>query len=259
MSDQGSPCWFEYHAKTGQLEKAQQFYESLFGWKTDSAGMEGFDYRLFGDAKGMIAGLAEAQDHDRPMWLSYFVSDDADKTARLVAQNGGSVEQEPADIPGTGRFAVFQDPEGVTFGILQPLPMPEGEDFTPAFAEGSPGRVTWVELAADRTEEEFDFYAKLFPWKKTSAMALPGDKGNYQMFAQGGRDIGGMMAQGEVPVARWIPYFWVDSLGAAIDRLTANQGQVVYGPGDVPGDAQIAICLDPWMAGFGLVGPKPPA
>ena len=61
-----------------------------------------------------------------PFWMIYFAVDDADKAAADIAAAGGRVHREPADIPGTGRFAVVGDPQGAGFGILQPEPMPDG-------------------------------------------------------------------------------------------------------------------------------------
>ena len=44
--------------------------------------------------------------------------DDAVRAAGDIRAAGGRIFREPADIPGTGRFAVAADPQGAAFGIL---------------------------------------------------------------------------------------------------------------------------------------------
>ena len=46
------------------------------------------------------------------MWDTYVSVDDADETATKVREAGGSIVKEPFDVMGSGRMAVFADPEG---------------------------------------------------------------------------------------------------------------------------------------------------
>ena len=55
-----------------------------------------------------------------PNWMIYVGTPNVDDTAQRVAQLRGRVLKQPADIPGTGRFAVVQDPYGATFGLYTP-------------------------------------------------------------------------------------------------------------------------------------------
>jgi uncharacterized protein len=45
--------------------------------------------------------------------------DSADETAGECAALGGRVLIEPTDIPGIGRFAVLQDPQGAVLNIME--------------------------------------------------------------------------------------------------------------------------------------------
>jgi predicted enzyme related to lactoylglutathione lyase len=54
-----------------------------------------------------------------PHWLVYFAVDDTDAKAKKAEALGGKVCAPPADIPGVGRFAVIQDPQGAAFGIIK--------------------------------------------------------------------------------------------------------------------------------------------
>jgi predicted enzyme related to lactoylglutathione lyase len=51
-------------------------------------------------------------------WGVYFAVDDTDKAAETTAARGGSVIQQPTDIP-PGRFAVLADPAGAFFSVIK--------------------------------------------------------------------------------------------------------------------------------------------
>ena len=125
----GHPVWFELATAQGQLAAAGEFYASVLGWRVADSGMAGFTYHLARTDGGMVAGLMEMPDDVSgmpPAWTLYFGVDDADRAAADIRAAGGRIFREPADIPGTGRFAVVADPQGAAFGILAPLPMDNG-------------------------------------------------------------------------------------------------------------------------------------
>jgi len=253
---QGTPCWYELG--TSDLEGAQRFYGALLGWSVKDAGMPGFDYRLASHGGDLVAGmmaLADQTGAPPPNWTIYFAVDDCDGTAAAVTAAGGKVYVEPADIPGTGRFAVLADPQGAVFGVLQPLPMEEGSEGGNAFDQKKESHGNWNELMTSDPEAGFGFYSGLFGWTKSTAVDM-GDLGTYQVFAHQGADIGGMMGLGNSPVPCWLAYFGVNGVDAAIGRIGDNGGKLVHGPHEVPGGAFIAVAQDPQGAYFAVVGPK---
>ena len=163
---------------------------------------------------------------------------------------------QPADIPGTGRFAVLADPQGAVFGVLQPLPMEEGSEAGNAFDQKKE-EPRQLERADDRAtpRRASRFYSGLFGWTKSTAVDM-GEMGTYQVFAHNGADIGGMMGLGNSPVPCWLAYFGVNGVDAAIGRIRDNGGKLVHGPQEVPGGAFIAVAQDPQGAHFAVVGPK---
>jgi predicted enzyme related to lactoylglutathione lyase len=60
--------------------------------------------------------------HDgMPPYVTIYVAvDDLDATLGAVTGHGGTPIVPPTPIPGVGAFALFQDPEGNTIGILRP-------------------------------------------------------------------------------------------------------------------------------------------
>jgi predicted enzyme related to lactoylglutathione lyase len=51
--------------------------------------------------------------------LPYFGVASVDVAAEKAASLGATTYVPPTDIPGTGRFAVFADPQGATFAIVK--------------------------------------------------------------------------------------------------------------------------------------------
>ena len=164
------------------------------------------------------------------------------------------VHSEPGDIPGTGRFAVLADPQGASFGVLQPEPMPDGGAGN-AFDQQKAGHGNWNELMSTDPEAGFAFYSRLLGWQKSTPVDM-GEMGTYQLFSHDGADIGGMMGLGNAPVPCWLPYFGANGVNAAIGRIKDAGGTVHHGPHEVPGGAFIAIATDPQGAWFAVVGPK---
>lgn len=122
----GSLVWNEL-AST-DIQAGSAFYSKLFDWKTKIMNMPGMDYTIFereGQAIGVGGGMQITPENPSlPNWLTYFAVSDCDGSAALATTLGATVLMPPMDIPGTGRFAVLNDPSGATFAILKPLPMP---------------------------------------------------------------------------------------------------------------------------------------
>lgn len=192
-----------------------------------------------------------------PFWMVYFAVDNADATVAQMVAAGAKVHRPVADIPGTGRFALLADPQGAGFGILEPLPRMDqgnGGAFGPSAGHGS-----WHELMSTDPKAAMAFYSKTLGWTPSTSMQM-GEMGSYDLFSRNGSDIGGMMraAPGMPGPAgsRWLPYFGVDGVAAAVTRITAAGGTCFMDPREVPGGAFILVAADPQGAHFALVGPK---
>lgn len=257
----GKPCWYELATSKGSLGAAEAFYGEVLAWTFQDAGMEGFDYHLATSDGDLVAGLMVLPDDVGampPFWMIYFAVDDADKAAADIKAAGGRIHREPADIPGTGRFAVAGDPQGAGFGVLQPEPMPGRDGAGGAFNQQKAGHGNWNELMTSDPDAGFGFYADLFGWEKSRSVDM-GEMGTYQLFSHDGADIGGMMGLGNAPAPAWLPYFGVNGVQSAIGRIEAAGGKIAHGPMEVPGGAFIAVAQDPQGAWFAVVGPNDPA
>jgi predicted enzyme related to lactoylglutathione lyase len=246
-----------YELMTTDAKAAQGFYSKVVGWKPQDASQPGMDYTLLHSGEVPMAGLMtlpkEACDGGtRPAWVGYVGVNDVDAYAGRITKAGGAVHVPPTDIPNIGRFAMAADPQGAVFSLFKPL-----SDMPPPPSDpATPGMIGWHELMAADGEKAFAFYAGLFGWTKDEALDM-GAMGRYQLFAAGGPAIGGMMTKpAEVPAPFWSYYFRVDAIGAALERLKKEGGQVINGPMEVPGDDWIVQGIDPQGAMFSLVSRK---
>ncbi|MEW6336895.1 MAG: VOC family protein [Acidobacteriota bacterium] len=118
----GRFCWYEL--LTTNAEAAAHFYGALFGWGHGTFDMGGgMTYHLFKrdgkDVAGAMVMPADAQ--AAPMWLPYMLAEDVDASAARAVGLGARQCLAPHDIPGVGRFAVLDDPQGATFALFKPL------------------------------------------------------------------------------------------------------------------------------------------
>jgi predicted enzyme related to lactoylglutathione lyase len=201
-----------------------------------------------------IAGIFQLGPEQRqrgipPNWMPYVGVDSVDQTARQATSLGGKVMAGPQDIPGTGRFAVVQDPQGAVFGIYKSTNMPSaGWDGTPVV-----GRFSWHELMTTDYKKAFDFYRQLFGWEKTGEMDMGG--GNmYFMYGQRGKMYGGIFNRPPEMAAMppfWMCYIHVKDVNKAVEATRAGGGMVKQPPMEVPG-GWIAVLGDPQGAAFAV-------
>lgn len=113
-------CWNEL--STPDTAKAGDFYTGLFGWGKNVQQMGPMTYTSFMNndrpAGGMYTPTPE-MGNVPPHWLVYFAVDDTDGKLKTAVELGGKIISPAMDIPGTGRFAVVQDPQGAVFGIIK--------------------------------------------------------------------------------------------------------------------------------------------
>lgn len=254
----GSFSWYEL--VTPDVEAAKAFYGAVVGWTYQSAG-PGSDYTLIEAAGQGVAGMLLLAKTSRPaeagaVWMGYVAVDDVDATLEQLVKAGGKVHRPAEDIPGMLRFAVVADPQGIPFVAFTPAP---GQNGPPPLTRGTPGKFGWRELVTSDAVAAFGFYSALFGWSKLDAIDM-GPMGAYQLWTSDGGDAdGGMMnAPPAMPgPGHWAYYINVDSIDAAVSRLTAAGGKVVMGPAEVPGSMWVAQALDPQGALFSLMSAKP--
>lgn len=251
----GSFIWYEL--TTSDVDAALAFYRAVVGWEAQDAGQPGMRYMILSaggkGVGGMMTQPPEALANGAPLgWKGYIGVPDTDAAANAVQAAGGKVHYGPEDIPGVGRFASASDPQGAGFVLFRGNVDQPSEAFGPM----SPGHCGWHELHTSDWERAFEFYSGQFGWRKDEAMDM-GPMGTYQLFAPAeGSAFGGMMNSPNMTRPMWLYYFVVGDIDAAVGRVTANDGSVLFGPSEVPGGAWIVQATDPQGIMFALVGSR---
>jgi hypothetical protein len=120
--EDGAVTWTEL--STRMPERAHAFYGGLFGWTFAESDMPGMRYTLIESEGRHVGGLftmpAEMPAAVPAHWMTYFQVADCDERAQWSEAQGGRIVIEATEIPGTGRYAVLQDPQGAVFSIMAP-------------------------------------------------------------------------------------------------------------------------------------------
>ena len=114
----GAMTWNELMTK--EPAKAAEFYRKVLGVEVETMG-EPMPYTVLNVDGRPVAGIltmTPEMGDVPPSWNVYFASSDVDKTVKDVITAGGTTLREPFDIPGVGRMAVLQDPQGAVFEVI---------------------------------------------------------------------------------------------------------------------------------------------
>lgn len=247
MSDTpGQFVW--YDLMTSDLDRAVAFYTEAIGWGTQPRKGPA-PYVMWTVDGAPIGGVMPyASEHAAagvtPHWVAYVTVADVDEAVEKTRKHGGSIVNEPRDIPDIGRIAAIRDPQGALIAVFKAT----AEMRSP---EPTVGNFSWHELVTSDHEAAFDFYSDLFSWEKTSEFDMGAEMGKYQMYGQAGKPYGGMMNNASVP-PHWLCYVKIGEIGPSVDRIKQLGGQVLYDPMEVPGGDWVTACLDPQGAPFAI-------
>jgi predicted enzyme related to lactoylglutathione lyase len=246
----GRPVWYEL--MTTDPTAAEAFYRNVIGWTSAPFDGSPNPYVVFkrtGDVQ--VAGLMKRPDgmNMPPFWAMYVAVPNLEEGVAHIIRLGGTELSPVIDIPNVGRMQMLKDPQGAAFYIIQPDPRDERPE-----APAEVGDASWHELMTTDAPAAMKFYSELFGWEEAEAIDI-GPMGKYHEFRRPVGMIGGMMNRppemASVPPF-WAIYFRVADINAAVERITANGGQILNGPMEVPGGDWIVNALDPQGAMFSL-------
>jgi uncharacterized protein len=119
----GAFSWCEL--MTSDPAAAASFYAGLCGWNVKEMGEEMGGYRVVSVGETGIGGIMAFPKDAPPMpphWGCYITTADLEATVAKCSSLGGKVMMPGMDIPGVGRLAVLQDPQGAVFNAIQYAP-----------------------------------------------------------------------------------------------------------------------------------------
>jgi len=120
VNSPGGFCWNELY--TNDPEKAQTFYEKLFGWSFDANSMgDGVYYSIKndGNSNGGMMKIAEEWGPMPPNWGVYFTVESLEASVAKAKELGGQNYLPAKTVPEVGTFAGIMDPQGGRFLLIE--------------------------------------------------------------------------------------------------------------------------------------------
>ncbi len=109
---------FEIMGPDGSVMK--EFYEALFGWKTEEVPGFGGYYMVSPDQAGVGGALGKGNENMPSYMTMYIEVDSIDDHLEVVKANGGQTLVPRTVVPDTVVFALFSDPAGNMVGLVEP-------------------------------------------------------------------------------------------------------------------------------------------
>ena len=238
----GAPAWL--HVSTPDDDATRDFYNQLMGWEISPGAPEFHGYAMASFNGDLVAGISPSDGDNLAAWTLFFSTTDADATAALIEQNGGTLLSPVIDIADAGRMVVATDPSGAMFGAW------EAKLLNGIGLHGETGSLSWNDLRSTDPDTARTFYAAIFGYHYAPVeMAGP----DYSTFSldEGGAPaggIGGMMGMDGYS-SHWIVYLAVPDVDEAVRRTPELGGHVISPGFDTP-YGRMAALADPTGASF---------
>lgn len=241
----GTPCWIDYGA--ADLDAAKSFYADVLGWSYTEGDSEYGGYFTCQVGEQSAAGMAPQMDpNDPPRWTTYLATDDAEATAALITDAGGTLLVQPMDVGPMGRMAVALDPQGNPFGLWQ------SGQHTGVTIHNEPGALAWNDVATEDPAAAKSFYGDVFGFVFTPMEGMD----DYATFATGDYPLGGIGGLQPGTPKGWTTCFSVASADAALAAVEKGGGKVTMAAMDTP-FGRFGLAEDPWAAPFAVMEEAP--
>ena len=115
------------------IDRAKNFYGSIFGWDLQTAQMDGGEYTTvittpvdeqtrMPTEPGAINGGLTQRGESTPAPIITIDVEAIDQALSQIVENGGTTVTPRTPIPGMGAFAYFKDSEGNVVGLWESTP-----------------------------------------------------------------------------------------------------------------------------------------
>jgi uncharacterized protein len=243
----GAPCWIDL--STSDVERAKDFYGTVFGWTFESAGPEYGGYISASKDGQPVAGLMynDPQWNSPDVWTTYLHTADITATLSAATSAGAAACVEPMEIKDKGHMAMLTDPTGAFVGLWQPI---GHRGFNVVNEAGAP---VYHQLTTRDYGKALDFYREVFGWHTEKVADT--DEFRYSTAIFDGNALLGVM-DGTRELADGVPSNWFVFLGAedvdkTVQLVKDNGGTVIRDAEDTP-YGRLAAVADPTGAGFNL-------
>ena len=241
-----APIWIDLSAS--DVERAQEFYGTVFGWTFESAGPDYGGYINAAREGKPVAGLMrnDPQWNAPDGWTTYFHIADIHATVQSAQVNGGTSCVAPMEVREKGWMAMGSDPSGAVYGLWQPTGHRGFE------VVGEHGVPAWHQLTTHNFRGALEFYREVLGWSTEPVSDT--DEFRYTNAVFNGEPLLGVMdgtaILGDVP-SHWSIFFGSDDVDKTLQVITELGGSVVRPAEDTP-YGRLAAATDAGGAAFNL-------
>jgi predicted enzyme related to lactoylglutathione lyase len=240
---EGTPTWVDLGVP--DVQRAMEFYGSLFGWEFEVGPAETGHYTICLLHGRRAAGLMQNPVPEPTCWWNvYLAADDCDTTFARAAAAGAIVLMEPMDVMDQGRMALVLDTVGAQFGLWQ------GRRHVGCEIVNEPGALVRNDLVTPRPEPARAFYSEVFGFALEANADMP--EADFTFLRRpDGHEVGGIFGNPAAARSTWSTVFEVADPDAVVARANAGGGKA-----DEPHDmlyGRLATVTDPFGAEFSVI------
>jgi uncharacterized protein len=243
----GAPCWIDL--ATSDVDKAKDFYGTVFGWTFESAGPKYGGYINASKDGQPVAGLMynDPKWNSPDGWTTYLHTADINATIAEATKAGATTCVAPMEVKDKGHMAMLTDPTGAFVGLWQPI---GHQGFNVINEAGAP---VYHQLTTRDYGKALDFYREVFGWQTETVSDT--DEFRYSTAVFDGQALLGVM-DGTQDLCVGAPSNWFFFLGSedvdkTVQLVKDNGGTVIRDAEDTP-YGRLAAVADPTGAGFNL-------
>lgn len=244
----GTPTWIDLGIP--DLDRAMEFYRTLFGWEFDVGSAETGHYTMCLLQGRPVAALMPNHDPGATefWWNVYLATADCDRTAARITDAGGTLLTAPMDVMDKGRMAIARDPVGAQFGLWQ------GRAHIGCEVVNEPNSLVRNDLVTPNAGPVRDFYASVFDFTLDRNEDLPDFDFTF-LRRPDGHEVAGIFGVPEAPGSAWGTTFEVADTDAVVQQAIAAGGtssepeDMLYG--------RFATLSDPFGVEFSVIT-RPP-
>ena len=237
---------------TRDVGAAAEFYGKVFGWTFETYGPADDlkTYTVVLSDGVPIGGMVYASPRDEAKkkhaarWVGLMSVPDVQAAASLVEKDGGKVLMPPRKLGERGTVALFLDPEGGLFGVINSA-TGDPEDFL-----AGDNQWLWIELMANDPAKMAEFYKGIGAYEVVGG-AASGESSGFRLKSGGYARAGIMGKLDQKYPTTWVPYLRVKSVAETVANASTAGAKIVMQPTQMHGTS-IAIIVDPTGAPVAL-------
>lgn len=237
---------------TPDLAGAKRFYGALLGWSFNDIHTGESDYSVaLLDGRpvgGLFQHAMKAGEQHQPAWLTFISVRDVAETQRTILAHGGKLLAPARIYADRGRQAVFADPQGAIFAVLQ------SSSGDPQDLLAAPGEWIWSSVITRDPDQDAAFYQDVFGYE---VFDLAADDGATHVVLSSDdyarASVNPLPAGSAKRHPHWLNFIRVVSASDTAAKVEALGGRVLVQPFLDRHGGQVAVVADPAGAPFGLL------